>query len=213
MTQTIETNKLILVGQILNEPVFYHVAYEENFYSFNIQIPRLSDTFDVLPVLVSEKLLSDLDVGNYIKIEGQLRTYNKAENNKTKLLQFAFVKQIEHLSEEVYKTCEVHNEVVLTGFICKEPTYRKTLTQRQISDILIAVNRAYKQSDYIPVIAWGRNAVFCSTLKVGQQVEIIGRMQSREYTKKVGEVTEVKIAYEISANNIKVIDATNTEEK
>lgn len=205
-----ETNKLLLIGKISDIPKFYHKAYDENFYTFNLEIPRQSGVLDIVPVMISEKLLDDFKINDIVKITGQLRTYNKTNNEKIKLLQFAFVKTIENISEEDFAAAKNHNEVVLNGFICKKPSCRSTPSKRIISDILLAVNRAYRQSDYIPVITWGRDAIFSSKLEIGTQVIITGRMQSRKYIKKIeNDVSEERIAYEVSATNIKVVSKAN----
>lgn len=205
MYDLMANNKILLAGKVITEPEFYNESYDEKFFSFMLEIPRLSDTVDKVPVLISEKILENIEVGSYVKIEGQLRTYNKYEDNKRRLLIFAFVRDIATICYEDFKEIDVPNELTLTGFICKEPIYRTTPFGREITDILIAVNRAYSKSDYIPAIAWGRNAKFCKKVGIGQKVELIGRIQSRDYIKKIEDREEVKTAFEVSVSKIKPI--------
>ncbi len=206
-----DNNHLTLVGKVTSEKRFSHEIYGEKFYIFDLEVPRLSGNADKIPVTISERLLTnnDLTIGTNLKIDGQFRSYNSYNNEKNKLILTVFAKDIEFLEEQDEETeirkDQVSNEVILDGFICKKPIYRKTPFGREISDILLAVNRAYNKSDYIPCIAWGRNARFCENVSVGTEVRIIGRVQSREYEKKYEDGTvEKKIAYEVSVSSLEI---------
>ena len=180
-----DNNHLILVGKVTSEKKFSHEIYGEKFYIFDLSVPRLSGNADVIPVTISERLLTikDINVGDNLKIDGQFRSYNSYDNERNKLILTVFVKDLQFIENEEeieVKKENISNEVVLDGYICKKPIYRKTPFGREISDILLAVNRAYNKSDYIPCIAWGRNARFCENVPVGTEVKIVGRVQSRE---------------------------------
>ena len=193
-------NKIYLEGKVASELEFSHEMYGEGFYSFNIEVMRLSDSVDLLNITVSERLINglDLSIGKEIIVEGQLR-YNKFIDGSNKLILTVFARNIEPCIEKSKNP----NEIYLDGFICKEPVYRTTPFGREIADVLLAVNRAYNKSDYIPTIAWGRNSRFCQSLNVGDNIRVWGRLQSREYQKKISE-TEVikKIAYEVSISKM-----------
>lgn len=215
-----ENNHLILVGKVTSEKVFSHEIYGESFYTFNLEVPRLSVTTDIIPITVSERLITDFDlsIGKEIIVEGQFRSYNTYENEKSRLVLTVFAKEIMQKPEptEDGEQGKIHNsnEVVLVGYICKKPIYRKTPFGREISDILLAVNRAYSKSDYIPCIAWGRNARFCENLAIGTGVKVVGRVQSRIYEKKHEDGTvESRVAYEVSVSSMEIIeDKDNAEE-
>ena len=229
-TNFADNNHITLVGKITDEKKFSHEIYGEKFYTFDLSVPRLSGNADIIPVTISERLFreEDLIVDKKVKITGQFRSYNSYENEKNRLILTVFAKDIEFLpnqEEEIVASKDlVSNEVVLTGYICKTPIYRQTPFGREIADILLAVNRAYNKSDYIPCITWGRNARYCSKMPVGTEVKVIGRVQSRAYEKKHEDGTvEQKVAYEVSISNLEVIDdkkkleelatlAQNTEE-
>lgn len=191
-----QSNKVFLRGEVVSEKRFSHEVYGEGFYETDLAVKRLSGQVDVLPVTVSERLMEsgNFDVGKTVSVLGQFRSYNKMVDGKSKLLLTVFVREVVD-----FEDMKNPNSIVLSGYICKEPTYRTTPFNREIADLLIAVNRAYNKSDYLPCIAWGRNARFVKNLPVGEKVCISGRIQSREYQKKVGE-NEVKTltAYEIS---------------
>lgn len=217
-----ENNQLVLIGKVTSEKRFSHEIYGEKFYIFDLSVPRLSGNADNIPITISERLLveEDLEIGKNVIIEGQFRSYNSYENEKNRLVLTVFAKEIKfgNEDEEEFKPSKENssNEVILDGFICKRPIYRKTPFGREIADILLAVNRAYNKSDYIPCIAWGRNARFCENIPVGTEVRIIGRVQSRQYEKKYEDGTsEIRIAYEVSVASLEVInqaDNTNNEE-
>ena len=214
-----ENNQLTLVGKVTSEKRFSHEIYGEKFYIFDLSVPRLSGNADIIPITISERLLveQDLEIGKNIVIEGQFRSYNSYQNEKNRLVLTVFAKEVTFAKEdeEEFKPSKENssNEVVLDGFICKKPVYRKTPFGREIADVLLAVNRAYNKSDYIPCIAWGRNARFCENMPVGTEVRVVGRDQSRQYEKKYEDGTsEIRIAYEVSVAILEVIDqAENTE--
>ena len=222
-TNYLENNYLTLVGKVTGEKKFSHEIYGEKFYSFNLSIPRLSGNADIIPITISERLITDemLEEGKKLLIKGQFRSYNSYENEKNKLILTVFAKDVEELKEveeqeesDIVRKDETTNEVVLIGFVCKKPIYRQTPFGREIADLLLAVNRAYNKSDYIPTIAWGRNARFCQNLEVGAQVKIVGRVQSRQYEKKHEDGTvETKTAYEVSVCSLEVINEEGNEHK
>ena len=203
-----ENNVITLIGTIVSERTFSHEVYGEGFYSFNIDVPRLSENSDIIPVTVSERILTDeFKIGQKVVIDGQFRSYNNYENEKNKLVLTVFVKDIRIQTEETDMTNP--NEICLTGFICKKPIYRTTPFGREIADILLAVNRAYNKSDYIPCIAWGRNARFCQNIEVGEKIKLWGRIQSRQYEKKFEDGTsEMRRAYEVSVSKMEILKET-----
>ncbi len=214
-TNYADNNHLILMGKVTSDKRFSHEIYGECFYIFDLEVPRLSDTADIIPVTISERLIQDekMSVGSKVLIRGQFRSYNSYENEKNKLILTVFAKDIfyEEEIEEQIQTEEskepTSNEVILTGYICKKPIYRQTPFGREIADLLLAVNRAYNKSDYIPAIAWGRTARFCQNLEVGTEVKVTGRVQSRSYEKKFEDGTAItKVAYEVSIGSLEVID-------
>ncbi len=201
-----ENNKVTISGTVVSEPEFSHEVYEEMFYTFSLDTPRLSDTRDIIKITISEKFLvgDGINVGDTVKIDGQFRSYNNFSNVGNRLILTVFVKDIEKLEEA--EPAEVSNSIYLDGYICKQPIYRTTPFGREIADILLAVNRSYNKSDYIPCIAWGRNAKYAETLNIGDNVVIKGRIQSREYQKKLSETEfEQKTAYEISVSKLERI--------
>jgi primosomal replication protein N len=222
-TNYLENNYLTLVGKVTGEKRFSHEIYGESFYIFNLSIPRLSGNSDIIPITVSERLIKEdtLKEGKKLLVKGQFRSYNSYENEKNRLILTVFAKDILELQEkeeeeenEIVIKETITNEVVLIGYICKKPIYRQTPFGREISDLLLAVNRAYNKSDYIPCIAWGRNARFCQNLEVGSQVKVVGRVQSRTYEKKHEDGTvETRVAYEVSIGSLEVIEEKNDEKE
>ena len=201
-------NQVKVHGRVISDLVFSHEVYGESFYNLSLDIVRLSEIKDVLPVTISERLIDkdSLKIGTIVYIEGQIRSYNNymESESKNRLILTIFARDVEILEEE-NKSINP-NEVILNGFICKKPIYRTTPFGREIADILIAVNRAYNKSDYIPCIAWGRNARYSSKFSVGDNIRVFGRMQSRSYQKKLeNDETIEKIAYEISISKVEVI--------
>jgi len=217
-TNYLENNHLVLVGKVTSDKRFSHEIYGEKFYIFDLAVPRLSGNADIIPITVSERLLSmnDLQIDSKVTVEGQFRSYNSYENERNRLVLTVFAKDIKFVDnqeEEIEVSKEVvSNEVILNGYICKKPIYRQTPFGREISDLLLAVNRAYNKSDYIPCIAWGRNARFCENIPVGTEVKIVGRVQSRTYEKKYEDGTiETKVAYEVSVSSLEVVDQQDNE--
>ena len=230
-TNYLENNYLTLVGRVTSEKQFSHEIYGERFYTFDLSIPRLSGNADIIPVTVSERLINDdmMKLETKLLIKGQFRSYNSYENEKNRLILTVFAKDIEELEDkqeaevdeegnplpvnDFVKKDTITNEVVLIGYICKKPIYRQTPFGREIADLLLAVNRAYNKSDYIPSIAWGRNARFCQNLEVGTEVKVVGRIQSRNYEKKYEDGTVVKkVAYEVSIGSLEVIKEVENKE-
>ena len=195
-----KNNKVFISGEIVTEAEFSHEVYGEGFYEMNVLVKRLSGQGDILPVTVSERLIADknLKVGVTINAIGQFRSYNKLADGKSKLMLTVFVREL--ISVVSVKN---PNSIVLSGYVCKPPIYRTTPFNREIADVLIAVNRSYNKSDYIPCIAWGRNARFAKNLTVGEKIAIAGRIQSREYQKRISD-DDVKImtAYEVSISKL-----------
>lgn len=201
-----ERNSAVISGKIVTEPAFSHEVYGEGFYCFTVSVMRLSNTYDNIPVMVSERLTdtSEYRPGRFVKIEGQFRSYN-ALNGGPKLSLMVFAREVAFIEEEAHM--QDINQVILNGFICKTPVYRTTPFNREITDILLAVNRAYNKSDYIPCISWGRNARYCGKRKVGDNVRITGRIQSRKYQKKLPDGTVLdKVAYEVSISKLELFE-------
>lgn len=205
-----DTNVVNLMGELEDKLEFSHEIFGEKFYNTKIKINRLSDSYDVLPITVSERLLEEIDFENNkpVKVVGQLRSYNKNIDNKNRLVLTIFVRDIKACDEDNKDP----NSIFLDGYICKNPIYRKTPLGREITDLLVAINRPYNKSDYIPSIVWGRNAKFAKSLKVGDRIQMWGRVQSREYEKKTdnGDVLK-KVAYEVSISKIKKTSENNNE--
>lgn len=210
-TNYLENNHLVLVGKVTSDKKFSHEIYGESFYIFDLEVARLSGNSDIIPITISERLIleKELEIGDKVAIEGQFRSYNSYENEKNRLILTVFAKDIKYLSEEDEENSseKVSNEVTLIGYICKKPIYRQTPFGREISDILLAVNRAYNKSDYIPAIAWGRNARFCQNIEVGTKVKITGRVKSRNYEKKFEDgTTQTRTAYEVSISSLEIVN-------
>ncbi len=200
---TEKNNKVYVYGEIVSEAVFSHEVYGEGFYEFFVKVMRLSGQADILPVTVSERIMTDdMKPGKTICALGQFRSYNKLEGGKSRLMLTVFIREL--LDTQPGKN---PNSIVLSGYICKPPVYRTTPFNREIADLLIAVNRSYNKSDYIPAIAWGRNARFVRNLSVGDRVALSGRIQSREYQKKQPDESFVTMtAYEVSISKLAAFD-------
>lgn len=191
-------NHVLLKGKIKELPTYSHTVMGEGFFEMFVEVERLSEEIDILPVTISERLIDNFKVGDEIGISGQFRSYNKLENGRSKLMLTIFVKEL--VSP---KDMSEINQIYLIGYICKEPIYRTTPFGREICDMLLAVNRAYNKSDYLPCISWGRNARFVRDLEVGEKLEVQGRIQSRKYQKHLEDGTvESKVAYEISLSSV-----------
>ena len=212
-----ENNHLILRGEIVSQKNYSHEIYGEKFYIVNLEVKRLSTTSDIIPITISERLIMnfDLEIGKKVEVEGQFRSYNNYENERNRLILTVFAKEIRNLEEnEEEENPSVTNEVILVGYICKKPIYRQTPFGREIADVLLAVNRAYNKSDYIPSIAWGRNARFCQNLPTGTEVKVIGRVQSRNYEKKHEDGTiEQRVANEEYIASLQVVNENNETEE
>ena len=203
----IENNQVSIMGKVASGFTFSHQVYGEGFYLVDVLVKRLSDSEDRIPLMVSERLVDvtqDYE-GEYIMVQGQFRSYNRHEEKKNRLVLSVFVRELTFVEEadDSIKT----NQIFLDGYICKPPVYRKTPLGREIADLLLAVNRPYGKSDYIPCICWGRNARYASAFEVGGHVLMWGRIQSRDYIKKLGEnETEKRVAYEVSVSKLEYAD-------
>lgn len=210
MEKVILNNKVTIMGEIVSGFTFSHEIYGEGFYMVDVRCKRISGAYDTIPVMVSDRLMdvSADFIGQLVSINGQFRSYNRHEGEKTHLILSVFAREVEVL-KEIEDLSQV-NQIFLDGFICKEPVYRKTPLGREIADILLAVNRPYKKSDYIPCICWGRNARYVSDFQLGERICVWGRIQSREYSKKIEERhkgtgtiehrVEWRTAYEVSVS-------------
>ena len=202
----IENNQVTIIGEVASGFTFSHEVFGEGFYMVDVLVKRLSNSDDCIPLMVSERLIDVQQdyTGEYIMASGQFRSYNQHDEKKNKLVLSVFVREISFVEEEMdgAKT----NSILLDGYICKQPIYRKTPLGREIADLLLAVNRPYGKSDYIPCICWGRNARFASSFEIGEHVQVLGRIQSREYVKKLSETeTEKRIAYEVSVSKLECV--------
>ncbi len=208
--KNLENNKVTVIGQVVSDFTFSHEVFGEGFYMVDLAVNRLSDQEDRIPLMISERLI-DVNAdhrGQTLEAVGQFRSYNRHEGSKNRLVLSVFVRELRFLEEftDYTKT----NSIFLDGYICKDPIYRKTPLGREIADLLIAVNRPYGKSDYIPCIAWGRNARYASAFEVGSRVRIWGRVQSREYTKKLNELeSEKRVAYEVSVSKMECGEAVS----
>lgn len=203
----IENNQVVIIGRIVSEFTFSHEVFGEGFYMADISVQRLSDSSDIIPVMISERLIDVTQDyrGEYIQIFGQFRSYNRHEEKRNRLVLSVFARELDFVEEEGDKVKS--NQIFLDGYVCKTPVYRRTPLGREIADMLLAVNRPYGKSDYIPCISWGRNARFTSGFEVGGHVQVWGRIQSREYVKKLDdETTEKRIAYEVSVSKLEYLE-------
>ncbi|MEG0590267.1 MAG: single-stranded DNA-binding protein [Lachnospiraceae bacterium] len=203
----IENNQVTIMGEVASGFMFSHEVFGEGFYMVEVLVKRLSNSDDRIPIMVSERLIDVTQdcTGEYICISGQFRSYNRHDEQKNRLVLSVFAREVLFVEEELdgAKT----NVVLLDGYICKSPIYRKTPLGREIADLLLAVNRPYGKSDYIPCICWGRNARFAAGFQVGEHVQVLGRIQSREYVKKLSEMeTEKRIAYEVSVSKLECLE-------
>lgn len=198
----LKNNRVTIAGEVVSDLVFSHETYGEKFYELSLKVARLSDIFDIIPVTISERLLMDNDIklGSKIAGSGQFRSYNKLEDGKSKLMLTVFLREL-----LPYNEVENSNTIDIVGYVCKEPVFRTTPFKREIADVLLAVNRSYNKSDYLPCIAWGRNARFVKNFEIGDKVSVSGRIQSREYQKKIGEELITKVAYEVSLNRVEIL--------
>lgn len=198
--EQMHNNKVYIAGEIITTPTFSHEVLGEGFYEFDLKVKRLSGFYDTIPVTISERLINEneLKLHSVIAGNGQFRSYNKLEGKKSRLLLTVFLREVLPYDEK-----QNPNVIEINGYVCKEPIYRTTPFKREICDVLIAVNRSYNKSDYLPCIAWGRNAKYVKEFSVGDNIKIVGRIQSRVYQKKLSETEVVqKTAFEISLNKI-----------
>ena len=205
--KVIENNQVTMMGEIASGFTFSHEIFGEGFYMVDLKVRRLSDSSDIIPLMISERLINVKEnfEGSNVCVIGQFRSYNRHEEKKNRLVLSVFVREIEFIEEagEGTKT----NQIFLDGYICKAPVYRKTPLGREIADLLVAVNRPYGKSDYIPCICWGRNARFAADFTVGGHIQIWGRIQSREYVKKISEEEmEKRVAYEVSVSKLEYLE-------
>lgn len=204
-------NLLRLGGTLATHPVYGHEVFAEQFYYSTLSVPRLSGAEDLLPITISERLMENktLEPGTPMALEGQLRSYNKVVEGAGRLLITGFVQRLLNPEE-----LQNPNQVQLYGALCKAPSYRTTPFGREICDLMLAVNRAYGKSDYIPCITWGRTARFASHLQVGDHVQVQGRFQSRAYQKQLADGTILnKTAYEVSVGRLTLLKQGRQEEE
>lgn len=204
MEKVFDNNKVSICGEIVSGFTYSHDVFGECFYLFDLKVNRLSDAADVIPVMVSERIIKvDVDyVGKIARISGQFRSYNKHDGTRNRLVLSVFAREVNFV-DEVY--CD-DNDIFLDGFVCKPPIYRKTPLGREIADLLLAVNRPYGKSDYIPCILWGRNARFAESFEVGERIKVWGRIQSRDYQKRItDDEFEKRVAYEVSVGKVEEV--------
>ena len=205
--KVIENNQVTIMGEVISDFSYSHEIFGEGFYMVDVRVQRLSESFDIIPIMVSERLL-DVNAdykGMFISVSGQFRSYNRHEERKNRLVLSVFAREVEFV-DEVEESART-NQIYLDGFICKEPIFRKTPLGREIADLLLAVNRPYGKSDYIPCICWGRNARYANNFKVGERCAIWGRIQSREYMKKLDEENvEKRVAFEVSVSKLELFE-------
>jgi single-stranded DNA-binding protein len=202
-----DNNQVTIAGEIMGGFTFSHDVFGEGFYVMDISVGRLSHSNDIIPIMVSERLVDVKKdyTGMQAVINGQFRSYNRHEESRNRLVLSVFAREIEILEEQ---TEDVRpNYIFLDGYVCKPPIYRKTPLGREIADVLLAVNRPYGKSDYTPCICWGRNARFAEGFQVGEHIQIWGRIQSREYQKKISETEfEKRVAYEVSVSKLECVE-------
>ncbi|MBR1771886.1 MAG: single-stranded DNA-binding protein [Lachnospiraceae bacterium] len=212
--KVIDNNQVTVMGEVISTFSYSHEIFGEGFYMLDVRVPRLSESYDVIPVMVSERLLDVREDyrGKLICVNGQFRSYNRHEERKNRLVLSVFAREVSFV--EQLEESSKSNQIFLDGYICKEPIYRKTPLGREIADLLLAVNRPYGKSDYIPCICWGRNARFANHFKVGERCAIWGRIQSREYMKKLDEEhVEKRVAFEVSVSKLELLNAEPREQE
>jgi len=201
--KVLDNNQVTIVGVVDSEFVYSHEVFGEGFYVVEVIVQRLSNMVDRIPLMISERLIDVTEnyIGRTLEAHGQFRSYNKHEEGRNRLVLSVFVRDVEVLDEEPENVKP--NSIFLDGYICKQPVYRMTPLGREIADLLLAVNRPYGKSDYIPCICWGRNARYASGFEVGEHVQLLGRIQSREYVKRISDTeTEKRVAYEVSVSKL-----------
>lgn len=198
-------NKLEIIGEIISEPVFSHESHNEAFYAFRLKSPRLSESYDILEVICEKTICDSFQKDDTVHITGEFRSFNNYSGEGNKLVLTIFVVDMIYASKE--ECMSSVNNLELNAFLCKKPIYRKTPFGREITDLLLAVNRKFNKSDYIPAIAWGRNARRTAALEIGDNIHTNGRIQSRNYKKKIDEETyEDRVAYEYSISNLEIME-------
>lgn len=203
------SNRVYLRGEIISGFTFSHRSFGESFYVAQMEISRLSETVDTIPIMVSGKLIDTKKdfTGSTVKVSGQFRSYNKHQDDKTSLELYVFVKTIRIYDGAPLPDGKNNNSVFLDGHICKSPVYRTTPFGREITDIILSTSRSFGKLDYIPCIAWGRYAEQAAGFDVGTRIRIRGRIQSRNYQKKISETeTEIMTALEVSAGKLQVVE-------
>lgn len=214
MLNTNINNSVILDGIIVSEPMYSHEMFGEKFYACKMEVERTSGFKDVVPLTISNRLfhVEKILAGLRFRVIGQFRSFNHHTEDGNRLVLSVFAREIEEL-DDMQGSLNT-NDVSLDGYICKEPVYRKTPNGREIADILLAVNRSYGKSDYIPCICWGRNARYVSSLEVGTRISVSGRIQSREYEKRLSDTeSEIRVAYEVSVSKIDLVEENTDERK
>lgn len=204
MEKVFDNNKVSICGEIVSGFTYSHDVFGECFYLFDLKVNRLSDAADVIPVMVSERIIDVEEdyIGRVVEIEGQFRSYNRHDNGRSRLVLSVFAREIEFTNG----FCGSDNYIFLDGFVCKPPIYRKTPLGREIADVLMAVNRPYGKSDYIPCIFWGRNARFSESFEVGERIKVWGRIQSRDYQKRISDDEfEKRVTYEVSVGKVEEV--------
>ena len=209
--KVLENNQVSIVGEIVSDFSYSHEVYGEGFFVVEVAVNRLSNYADYIPLMISERLIDTTQsyIGEKIHVTGQFRSYNRHEETRNRLILSVFVRELEFVDEfwENDEEEKKSNSIILDGYVCKAPVYRKTPLGREIADLLVAVNRSYGKSDYIPCICWGRNARFASAFEVGEHVQVMGRIQSREYMKKITETeSQKRVAYEVSVSKLECMD-------
>lgn len=192
-----ENNAATVAGVVATEPKKYDCC-GEMFYAFDLSVMRMSGAIDLIPVNMPVVLCDELNFGDRISLVGQVRTYNRVVDGKSRLFVVFFALETADYTDYI-------NEIELTGFFCKPPVRRTTPLGRDICDAQIAVNRDRQKSDYIPLIIWGRTARLISRLDVGAHVNVKGRLQSRVYQKQTEQGVVEKTAYEVSVNRIEEV--------
>ena len=195
-------NRITLRGSLAELPAFSHENHDKRFHRFILEVERLSGAVDLLPVIVSEEVLCTMDLsgGSMLEITGQIRSFNSRAATGRKLVISVYAETLTAVEGEAV------NDVALTGVICKPPVYRRTPLGREICDVMLAVNRPYRRTDYIPCIFWGRTATAVRQAQVGQSVALTGRLQSREYIKILEQGSEQRTAYEVSAITAEILE-------
>lgn len=202
----IQNNQVTIIGKISSEFKFSHEVLGEGFYTFEVSSERISGVCDQIPMLISERLIDVHEdyVGEYIEVTGQFRSFNKYDVDKNRLILYVFATEVSFIEDKI--DWKKSNNIILNGYVCKKPIYRTTSYGREITDLLLAVNRPYGKSDYIPCIVWGRNARFVEQFEIGTNVLLKGRIQSRQYIKKLpDETNEIRVAYEVSTISIEIL--------